>query len=914
MKAAVFSLISLVFLGFSCGTVDRRPLSVPRIVHGESDFSGVDLQAGDIPLKGEWAFFPNQFISPGQEESPPLFVPVPSRWDSYILPDGKPFGRKGYASYRLVLKNFSFRGPLAFRVPQLISASRMYANGTLILSDGVCGKTAEETTPFTMNDTVSYNLQSDQLEIVLHLANFQDVCGAISDSLVLGTVASLKYKRETSIGFDTFLFGCIIIFCFHSFGLYLVRFKQIGSLFFGLFCLFISLRTLVTGENYLTILSTGFPWEWRIRLDFLSFYLGSPFFMLFLWTQFKKVFQPFVLFLSCGVSLIFSVLVLTTPVVVFAETLNIFQLFVIVQAVYCLYVITVSVIRKEENALISLGGFLTLFVAIINDILFTNAVIYSVFLTPFGFLGSILSHSFILSRKFVQNSNRAEELASAMILHNEELEQRILERTKDLADANREKTTFFINMAHETKTPLTIINNYLAEFIKKAPSYRELEIIKTNIEKLQRDMINFLDAEKLERGQVFYNHAQVIDFSDLVRKKVELFSAHARVKNQLLQSTVEDGIFVAMDPFAADRILNNLIDNAFKYTPREGKVTVGLSCLEDQVLLTVEDTGIGISPVSQENLFKPFQQLSSEKRNIQGIGMGLFIVKKIVDELGAAISVDSRENEGTRFCLRLPRAQVPATASVEDFIPSVPQAVSKADFDLTEQPFVQGRKTLLLVEDNPDMMQYLREALATEYNLRLARDGQEALEKLIDFPCPDLIVSDIMMDRMNGSEFFQRLKVDKTFEKVPFIFLTALSERDLRIKSLAEGAIDFIQKPFDIKELKAKIKTLTHSVFSHRQAGFQEAIDLLSNRLDQGLLSHPAGTAPKKDEFQKKCSDFLLTDRQREIVELVLQGMEYKEIAGKLALSLKTIGNHLQAIYEKTKVHNKVDLVRLFMA
>lgn len=389
------------------------------------------------------------------------------------------------------------------------------------------------------------------------------------------------------------------------------------------------------------------------------------------------------------------------------------------------------------------------------------------------------------------------------------LENKVIEKTRQLEDANKNKINYFVNLAHETKTPLTLISNYLEQYLTKTGITEETRIIKQNVEKLKNDMINFLDAQKLERDQVFYNHNEVCNFSTILNDALIMFKETASKKEITITGNIEDSLYIKTDPIALDRIINNLLDNAVKYTPLKGAIQVSLKKDRDKLILTVCDNGIGIIDEQLHNIFSPYHQISHEKRNTQGIGMGLYITRMIIESLRGNITVSSTPGKGSTFTVILHEHTLQSTDTIKTQttlsppIDTLPPAHMPA-----EKPYDPSRQTILIIEDNIQLLIYLKNNLENHYNVYYGTNGREALEKLEVIIKPDLIISDVMMDTMNGYTLLDHIAQKENFNDIPFIFLTAKTAIDDKIAAFSLGAIDYIHKPFNIDELYAKINTI----------------------------------------------------------------------------------------------------------
>jgi len=485
------------------------------------------------------------------------------------------------------------------------------------------------------------------------------------------------------------------------------------------------------------------------------------------------------------------------------------------------------------------------------------------------------------------------------------LEQKVHDRTKQLEKAKesieqkeKQKTSFFINLAHETKTPLTLISNYLHKYINKTSPDEDLAIINSNVDKLQKDMVNFLDLEKLERCQVFYNHDQIIDLYRFLLDKIKIFKETAKNNSIKILPTLNKDIFIKIDPYALDRIINNILDNAVKYNKESGTIEIILKKNNKDAVITIKDTGIGISDDQIKNIFNPYYQLSHEKRNIQGIGMGLNIVKKILNQIKGKIIIDSKLDEGTAVLITIP---VLENIENEKILNKYSEKKTKNNsnkkikHDLNDVYDNNKRFSILIVEDNLDMLGFLKENLKDNYNIFLAKNGKEALDKLNSIPKQiDLIISDIMMDVMDGYEFYKNyINLDSINKSVPFIFLTAKAKHDEKIKGLKLGAVDYIYKPFDINELRAKIE-------SH--LGLNEAKNMYLFIMQDEILNNNL-----EHWFYRK---YNITDKEKDIIKLLLDGKLNKEIADILGYAEGTVRNYTLEIYKKTGTVNKIELFK----
>jgi signal transduction histidine kinase/DNA-binding NarL/FixJ family response regulator len=495
-------------------------------------------------------------------------------------------------------------------------------------------------------------------------------------------------------------------------------------------------------------------------------------------------------------------------------------------------------------------------------------------------------------------------LARALFFESEAIKKE--RERKAIAVSSRQKIDFFLSLAHDVKTPLTIIGNYLDRLISIKGRNKEYQVVERNFNKLQDDIIHLLDMEKINGSQVNYDHNQSIDFSGLVAERMELFEEPARVRKIGLIGSIEPGLFTKIDPFAAERVVNNLIDNAVKYSRENGLIEISVESDTDHVRLSVKDNGIGIPEHDQERIFEPYYRIPENKENMQGLGLGLSIAKKIIEEVNGSITVESRLNEGSRFSVILQRDCAAHAPITTDCFPLPNGNDDLRTSEKTSTTVSPGKPVILLIDDNKELLAFLYENLSVTYSVHYALNGKEALCKLDRMPLPDIIVSDIMMDVMDGYEFLEKVSASDDFKEIPFIFLTAKTPIHEQLKGFAHGAIDYICKPFHIDLLSEKIGSILKMKSGQRESDIREIEKKLSK-----LLRENSSVNTGKLAIDKNFDIFGLTSREKDIGIKLLAGLENKEIASALDISSNTVKQHVNNIYKKCGVQNRVEFANL---
>lgn len=392
----------------------------------------------------------------------------------------------------------------------------------------------------------------------------------------------------------------------------------------------------------------------------------------------------------------------------------------------------------------------------------------------------------------------------------QELQKMELVKTKEI---NHAKLQFFTNITHEFLTPLTILSASLDEMKMQAPQLDDFyKVMSDNINRLIRLLQQILEFRKAETGNLKLKVSEA-DLATFVRKEVEAFRPLMKKKRMQFSFTCQpDTITGYFDPDKLDKILYNLLSNASKYNREGGTIDVNLSLDEEEniVTLSVKDNGQGISKEGMKNLFKRFYEGDYRRFNTTGTGIGLSLVKDLVTLHEGTIRVESEEGQGATFIVTLPisRSAYKEEQVDELITPAADEQVLPAESgDTGSTSKEKSGYSLLLVEDNEELLALMVKLLGREYPVYTAHNGKEAIQA-IESNDIDLIVSDVMMPEMNGVELCRYVKGNFDICHIPIILLTAKNKEEDRIEAYESGADGFLSKPFNLSLLHARIKNL----------------------------------------------------------------------------------------------------------
>ncbi|WP_322608956.1 hybrid sensor histidine kinase/response regulator transcription factor [Pontiella agarivorans] len=402
----------------------------------------------------------------------------------------------------------------------------------------------------------------------------------------------------------------------------------------------------------------------------------------------------------------------------------------------------------------------------------------------------------------------------------------LIQRKRSLMEMNRRaeieqmKIRFFTHISHELRTPLTVILGPLEkmrEMITEPAMSEYASLMHRNVKKLQQLVDQLLDFRKLQekRDSLDWKGVDLALFVHNVFDCYRSLALDKKIRYHLIGA--EHPLSFVIDPGKFQKILDNLISNALKYTPEGGDVTVKLAVefgAVSTIRLEVEDSGVGIAAEDFPHVFEQFYRAEGlQPIQAGGSGIGLALVKELVDFWGGDISVESplAHGRGTRFSVALPAPDPEAwREEAEDEVAELQPVDLPAPLPVAQAARPQSTETVLIADDNEDVRSFVRMELADHYQVIEAGDGEDGLQKARE-TIPDLVISDVMMPKMNGVEMCRRLKGDELTSHIPIVMLTARGSEEHQLEGLGTGADDYVTKPFSMPLLKARIQNLLES-------------------------------------------------------------------------------------------------------
>ncbi|MEH2370845.1 response regulator [Nostoc sp.] len=452
-------------------------------------------------------------------------------------------------------------------------------------------------------------------------------------------------------------------------------------------------------------------------------------------------------------------------------------------------------------------------------------------------IGSITLHEGKKVRQWLPSDidlAKAVAAQAAIAVQQSHLYQKTRQQAERLLELDKQKTEFFQNISHEFRTPITLIQGPLESAVAAGEglSYSQCAIALRNSRRLLRLVNQLLDLQRLNAGrmQPSFHPCDLVEF---VSQIVESFRPYCEKKRLHLVTQLDECSTVYLDMEKFDKVVYNLLSNAMKFTPEGGTIGVRLKSERDRCILQVQDTGIGIVKEQIPHLFERFRQAEgSANRSYEGSGLGLALVKELVELHGGQVTVESVYGEGTTFSLwlvtgnaHLPAQQVLETptelntsrASVEladlELVESTTDNIEDITINLspsvdTQDSAHKTQHSILVVDDNPDLRTYVSEIFRRNgYHVQTARNGHEGHSRAKEI-LPSLIVTDLMMPLVSGLEMIQMIRNEETLKGTPIILLTAKVDEETRIEGTEHGADAYLAKPFNDRELLAEVRNL----------------------------------------------------------------------------------------------------------
>ncbi|PZT57555.1 ATP-binding protein [Paenibacillus silvae] len=789
----------------------------PQVTDGHIDLRQWDFsQQGAASLNGIWKFYPDQLLEPKDFEAgatgngplpAPVDVQVPSRWNTVM---GK---AHGYGTYHVQLKLPADKpnNRYGIRTQNIRMSQRIFINDELIGGRGMPGPTKSSDTQSNTPYTAFISIQGDTADILIQVSNYNYSSGGIVASVLFGDERSILNNQQQDLLKDLMtLFGFILPAMFFLMMFRLRRSEKELS-YLGLFSLSGALFALTHGEKLLCTFIPMLPNSEMLRLQLLSGVFSYYFLLLYLATLARGAVHKWFVRLSMYLFIICSLIAIILPPELFSA-LELPMLLISVSVMAFGVRVMIHLVRKRANdSLFALIGMMSIIMVVVLHTIGVVASVDTVFHALLELLLFVFIQMVVTAIRFAQSLRDVEALSERLL---------VIDSLKD---------EFMANTSHELRTPLHGIINIAESMLEGAAGAvtpkqaKNLSVITATGKRLSLLVNDILDFAKLKNSEIELKLVPV-DLESVAQSVVEVSGFTFGDKPIVLHQHWPDALpLVEADEDRLRQILYNLLGNAYKFT-EQGEIRLYAIVEGDRVRVSVVDTGVGIAPDRLEHIFQSYEQTNGTmERAYEGAGLGLSITKKLVELGKGEIWVDSEPGVGSTFHFTLPIVNLSLLQEQASPAPAryVPAQVKKLqnemsqDFTgvLDEQPSQEqaqkGEHTILIVDDDPVNRHVLLSLLSTErYRVLAADSGFKALQLYEQNPSIDLVITDWMMPKMSGPELCRKLREHRSLSELPILMLTARGlPEDIR-HGFKAGANDFLSKPVDAGELRARVHTL----------------------------------------------------------------------------------------------------------
>jgi signal transduction histidine kinase len=636
------------------------------------NFHDRNLKEEIVLLQGEWQIEYGQLLTAEEMQAidSPVYAKIPHTWTGMEF-RGETLPSTGYATYYtkiIINQNFN---RLAINGKVQSTNYKLFINGKEIGEVGKLGTSEETAKPDYQNKIFQIPSDQDTLEIIMQISNFHYRKGGMSRPPELAEKELLLEDRGMNISLSFFLIGSIFFMGLYHIGSNFFRTRNKMNTYFALVCLFTILRALSVNE-YLLIDFLNFPWWLSTRIELTSFYLIFAFTIRFIYYLFPNFIPKFFANIPYYIGISATIITLFTPIIYNSNLVPIMQVVTVVTGIAILFYIFKASLKGNKEVIIALIGFVLLFAVTVIEILIHQSQIVGEMIFALGIFFYLFSHVIILANRQNQTYIKNQDLSLALKQSNQRLEQTVEERTKELNERNKEllnnneelkrindeKNGLIHVIAHDLKSPLNN-NKGLIQLIKIPNNLNEgQKDFLTKLEKSNEQGIqlieDLLQLYRMESKQV--PEVEGINVQNYFDELIQKHEDNAGLKKIRIEKEINsDGNEFHSDPEKLQRIMDNLISNALKFSYENCAINIKVEKEGNKLKIEVKDEGMGILPEEQNKLFQKFQKMSNKPTaGESSSGLGLSIVKTLVEQLKGTIDFESAPRKGTSFKVVLP--------------------------------------------------------------------------------------------------------------------------------------------------------------------------------------------------------------------------------------------------------------------
>lgn len=697
----VLGLMILMTALASCRGDLSQQLSSPSLQKGSIDLTAWDFsEQGRLDLNGQWAMYWRQFVAPQiltseQITSAELYMDLPHKWNSNTI-DGKQLPGHGFATYAASVKVPPNKGHYGLKLQAVATSYQLWVNGQLITEVGAVADTAEQASPRFFPQVLELPEANGEYQIVFHVANFVQRNGGIFYSVEFGTLDALRDERIRNISFDVFLFGSLLITALYHLALFFLRPSEKSVLYFGLLCLGIAARGMLTGEQYVMHVFPGTDFFLLNKVAYISHYVCIPLFVLYMTSVFPLDFSSRLCRLSVWLGGGFSIVAIVFELNVYSQLNVYYQVITLITCFYVVYCMAKVAKNRRRHALVAILGLLVLILSTGNDLLNSNEFILTGHYVPFGVFVFVFSQSFMLSVRFSGALAMVENLSTTLQEKVEDRTAQLQSTLQSLESKHQELQnaqgqlvqaekmvsigTLVSGVAHEVNNPINFVSlsahnlrsdidkhkHFLQDLLEDEPQI--LQIINGHFGGFEEKLREIDDGS--ERVKTIVTDLRALSRTDegtkiSIRPTIGIDSTLRLIRTKFKNDVKFVSNFVAdleleCWPTKLNQVFMNILVNGCQAIVQDqtkdgpGRIEITTTTQMNWFIIRFVDNGCGMDEQTRLQMFDPF---FSTKTVGDGTGMGMAISYGIIEQHGGSIEVESTPRVGTIISIRLPLAQ-----------------------------------------------------------------------------------------------------------------------------------------------------------------------------------------------------------------------------------------------------------------
>ncbi|WP_042141904.1 ATP-binding protein [Paucisalibacillus sp. EB02] len=794
----LLTAIRLSWMGYLSTIHYKNP---PTADHGVLDLRGWKFNDKEtLQLDGEWEFFPSTLKASSEQlnKTSNRYISVPSKWNA-MFESNDSFHYGTYKLRILLDKDHDYIFGLHMN-QKYNNASAIYVNGQHIGESGQVATSLNNFKGSSIPYSVSLKPDRNEIELIIQASSHQS-SGGIFKSIHFGTMDAIQYRTKLSEGLQLLLCGILLLHSVYAAILYFTRFKPGHGLLYFSLMLICAIISVLSSDDKLLFRWISVDYDWGVKISFLSYIGVAAFIPQIIKTLFPVKTNKFLIRAFTALCILYALFILVaSPWSIILSSRVLFYVIFGFSIFLATLILRKATIHRDESIFLVLGCLsigLNIFWTLIHNLITEQTMHY-----PFDLIAALLCFTAFWFKRFSRIASDAGYL------------------TEKLQIENQRKDNFLVNTSHELRNPLHGILNVIQTLLddKTNPLHEEhrkrLSVLE-NVSKRMSFMLNdLLDVTRLKEKTIPL-HIERVAIQTVVAGVIDMTKLMTEGKPIDLHIEIPDSFpSVAADETRLIQILFNLIHNAVKFTD-EGTITIRAAIKDEIAHIQIEDTGIGIQKDELNHIFEPYEQATVIKeRSSGGVGLGLNICKQLVELHNGEITVQSTPGKGSIFTFTLPlfkgedNFEIVTSQPIKENNEIAATTTDIWQSDNTRD--VVGKLKILLVDDDPMNVTILHSILAGDgkYVVTGATNAKQAINNL-QTETYDLVIADVMMPQVSGYELTRKIRESYSISELPVLLLTARARTEDILAGFQAGANDYVTKPVDSTELRARVNALT---------------------------------------------------------------------------------------------------------